>query len=316
MGSSTPVLSAPDKKTRGRSSDSGRAGNHKGPSPASVPRTEPLLVRLRSHSTAVTAVTSIVVLTVLAIFAPLLSPYAGDAVEFSRANLPPSLQHPFGTDDLGRDLFYRVMLGGRVTLAAGLVAALIAVALGALLGAVAGYRGGWFDTLIMRITDLALSVPAFFIVLLLATLLTPGFLVICLIIAMTQWMEVARVSRSVVLTVKQNEFIDAARALGVPEWRILLRHVLGHTGAPVLISATVAVAQAVMTESALSFLGFGVQPPAASWGLLLQNAQSHLATAPWMALFPGLMIFVLVLSFYTLGDCLRSTLDPRTSVKP
>lgn len=308
MDFSTPVLSARDKKRkanaeRERLSHADVLVDHSVAEPKL-----PLIEGLRADRTAVAALTLIVLLTLLALFAPLVSPHASDALRIARANLAPSLSHPFGTDDLGRDLFYRVMMGGRVTLAVGLVAALIAVAAGALVGAVAGYRGGWVDVILMRLTDLALSIPAFFIVLLLAALLSPGLLVVCLIIGLTQWMEVARVARSVVMSVKQNEFVDAARALGVPGWRILFRHVLGHAGAPVLVGATIAVAQAIMTESALSFLGFGVQPPASSWGVLLRDAQSHLARAPWLALFPGAMIFIVILSFHTLGDFLRSAL--------
>jgi peptide/nickel transport system permease protein len=245
-------------------------------------------------------------MVVVAILAPMLSPHAATGVDFASPSLAPSLIHPFGTDDLGRDLLFRIMLGGRVTLAAGLVAALIAVLIGTVAGAVAGYRDGWLGSVIMRATDLALSIPTFFIVLLLATIFRPGFVVICFIIGATQWMEVARVTRSVVMRVKQNEFVDAARALGLPASRILFRHVLTHASGPIFVSATLAVAQAIMTESAVSFLGFGVQPPAASWGSLLQSAQTHLGSAPWMALFPGAMIFLTMLAFYTIGDALRA----------
>jgi peptide/nickel transport system permease protein len=316
MDFSTPVLSTRDKKRKAeatRDQPSSRRSVRAGRIDDSLAVS--IGMRLRADRAAGAALTLIVLLALAAVFAPLLSPYGAEAIQISRANLAPSPSHPFGTDDLGRDLFLRVMSGGRVTLAVGLVAALIAVGVGALIGALAGYRGGWVDALLMRLTDLALSIPAFFIVLLLGAVLTPGLIVVCVIIGLTQWMEVARVARSVVMSVKRNEFVDAARALGAPGWRILFRHVLGHAGAPILVGATIAVAQAIMTESALSFLGFGVQPPAASWGVLLQDAQSQLATAPWLALFPGTMIFLVVLSFHTLGDFLRSALDTPKPVK-
>jgi peptide/nickel transport system permease protein len=257
----------------------------------------------------VAAIVLVGLLTLSATFAPILSPHNG-AANFANQLLPPSFQHPFGTDDLGRDLLLRVMRAGRVSLAAGASAMLFAVLIGMLAGAVAGYRGGIVDAIIMRTTDLFLSVPAFFVVLFLAGVMTPGFLMICLLIGVTQWMEVARVVRSVVLATKENDFVEAAKALGMRDKRILFRHILSHTSGPVLVSATIGVAQAIMMESALSFLGFGVQPPAASWGAMLTGAQSYLGVAPWMAVFPGLMIFFTVLSCYAFGDFLRTTLKP------
>jgi peptide/nickel transport system permease protein len=302
-----PVLKAPDKKqrdTRGEQTTSGRqVPLEVPPGDKAAPRP---LARFRSDRTAMAAGVLLGLMVLVSTLAPLLSPHAPTGVDFGSARLAPSLTHPFGTDDLGRDVLFRILLGGRVTLAAGLVAAMVAVLIGMIAGAVAGYSGGWIDAVIMRMTDLALSVPTFFIVLLLASIFRPGFIVICLIIGVTQWMEVARVTRSVVLRVKQNEFVDAARALGIPGSRILFRHVLTHASGPVFVAATLAVAQAIMTESAVSFLGFGVQPPAASWGSLLQSAQTNLASAPWMALFPGAMIFLTMLCFYTIGDALRA----------
>jgi peptide/nickel transport system permease protein len=262
--------------------------------------------RVRANGALRAAVSWIVLVTVLAVAAPLLSPHAHVTVDFAQANMRPSSAHPFGTDDLGRDVLYRVLLGGRVTLAAGLGAALIAVLLGAVLGTLAGFYGGWIDMLTMRLTDLALSIPAFFIVLLLASVLAPGIITICVVIGATQWMETARVSRAAVVSIKPNEYVDAARALGASDGRVLLHHVLRQAVGPVAVSAAVAVSQAIMTESAMSFLGFGVQPPGASWGILLQGAQATLGTAPWRAVYPGAMIFLTVLSFYTIGDVLHA----------
>jgi peptide/nickel transport system permease protein len=267
---------------------------------------------LRRDKAAVAAIVLLGLMILSAVFAPLFSPYDGNG-DFAHQLLTPSFEHPFGTDDLGRDLFLRAMLGGRTSLAAGILAVMFAVFIGMTAGAVSGYRGGVVDTIIMRTTDLFLSIPVFFVILLLARLMTPGFLMICMLIAMTQWMEVARVVRSVVLATKQNEFVEAARALGVSDTRILFRHILSHTSGPVMVTATIGVAQAIMMESAVSFLGFGVQPPSASWGSMLTNAQSYLGVAPWMAVFPGLMIFITVVGCYALGDFLRSSLAPASS---
>ena len=266
-----------------------------------------LLARVRRDPAAKGALFLVVLLVVSSIVAPLLSPYTG-AGNFDERLAAPSLAHPMGTDDFGRDVLLRLMTAGRVSLSVGCLAMLIALAIGMTAGAVSGYRGGFVDTAIMRTTDLVLAVPTFFIVLLLARVIDPGFVMICLLIAMTQWMEVARVVRSIVLSIKQHEFVEAARALGVSDRRILLRHIMTHTSGPVLVSATLGAAQAIMMESAISFLGFGVQPPSASWGSMLTDAQSNLGAAPWLAVFPGLMIFFTVLSCYALGDFLRTAL--------
>lgn len=249
----------------------------------------------------------IALMVVSALVAPVLSPYAAGP-DFGNALVAPSFNHPLGTDEMGRDVFVRLMSAGRVSLAVGFSAMLFALVIGMLFGAIAGYYGHWVDAAIMRTTDFFLAVPTFFVVLLLARVIGPGVVMICLLIAMTQWMEVARIVRSIVLSLKEREFVEAARALGASDPRILLRHIMSHTSGPVLVSATIGVAQAIMMESAISFLGFGVQPPNASWGSMLTHAQSNLGAAPWLAVFPGLMIFFTVLSCYALGDFLRATL--------
>ncbi len=311
MRSSTPVLDTPAKKPAGSKPGSKR----RGPSPPPFAPPEPVLERpaarrfttvLRRDKTVLAAVVLLGLLTLSSIIAPLLSPYGAEG-DFAQRLLSPSVQHPFGTDELGRDLFLRVMQGGRISLTAGVSAMLCALLIGVCAGALSGYYGGFVDILVMRTVDLFLSIPAFFVILFLASVMTPGFVLICILIAITQWMEVARVVRSVVLTVKQNEFVEAARALGIPDRRILFRHVLSHTSGPVLVAATIGVAQAIMIESAISFLGFGVQPPTASWGSMLTNAQSYLGTAPWLVIFPGAMIFLTVLSCHALSDFLRSS---------
>ncbi len=303
--SATPASEAPKAVTRpvrgGTMSPSRRDG-----APATIS-----VRAFRTDRAAVAAIALLGLLVASAILAPLLSPHV-DANRLGPQMLSPSLEHPFGTDDLGRDFFVRVMRGGRISLAAAILATSLAVLIGLVAGAVSGYRGGIVDALIMRAIDFLLSVPVFFVILLLSSVAAPGFVVICLLIALTQWMDVARIVRSTVLSIKHSEFVEAARALGVSDSRILRNHVLSHTSGPVLVAATIGVAQAIMMESALSFLGFGVQPPSESWGSMLTNAQSHLAAAPWLAICPGAMIFFTVLSCYALGDLLRSATAGRS----
>jgi len=248
-----------------------------------------------------------------ALFAPLWSPYDKDAIDLTKQYLPPSLDHPFGTDDLGRDIFVRVMHGGRVSLAVGFLAMIVALTLGLLAGGVSGYYGGMVDAVVMRVVDFMLAVPVFFVILFLSSTLTPSIVIVCILIGTTQWMEVARLVRAVVISTKELEFIDAARTLGLSDKRILVRHLLPHTVAPVLVAVTLGLAQAIIIESALSFLGFGVQPPTASWGAMLQNAQGYLSTCPWIAVFPGLMIFLTVICCNVLSVFLGEAFNPAGS---
>ena len=270
-----------------------------------------VLSALRRNRTAMAAVLLLAVVAVCAIVAPLLIPGNATQIDFSRAVRSPSLAHPFGTDDLGRDLFVRVMQGGRISLAVGALAMALALLVGVIGGGIAGYRGGLADSIIMRLADLTLSIPLFLLILLASSIMTPGIVMLCILISCTQWMEVSRMVRSIVMTTKENEFVEAARALGVPGRRILFHHVLRHTSGPVLASATIVFAQTIMLESAVSFLGYGVQPPNESWGGMMQGAAHYMASAPWMAVFPGLMIFIAVLCCYTIGDFFRSTLTSR-----
>jgi peptide/nickel transport system permease protein len=275
-----------------------------------VPR-EDFWTRLRSNRAAYAAAVLLGIIVFAALAAPLLSPHRADVIDPALRLLAPSVSHPFGTDDMGRDLFVRVMQGGRISVAVGITSVVFALLIGVFGGGLAGYYGGFVDSIIMRFADVMLSIPAFLIVLLCASIFSPGFVLLCLLIGAVQWMEVARIVRSIVLATKQNEFVEAARALGVPDIRILVRHVLPHTVSPVFVAGTLGLAQAIMIESTLSFLGFGVQPPSVTWGALLRNAQGLLSVAPWTAVFPGIMIFVTLLSCYVLGDFLRSATDPR-----
>ena len=322
MGSSIRVLEAPRKQERGKtrpasppqSPRSAREGPLR-PAGAEVRRAG-FLRRLRSDKAAFAASLLLVLVAFGAVGAPLLSPSSADVIAPGERLHPPSLRHPFGTDDLGRDLFVRVLQGGRVSVAVGVTAVLITLLIGVAGGAVAGYCGGVADSLVMRLADVMLSIPVFLIILLSTSILSPGFVLLCLLIGSVQWMEVARVVRATVITTRRQEFVSAARALGIPGARILFRHVLPHSGGPILVAATLGLAQAVVIESTLSFFGFGLQPPAVSWGSLLKDAQSYLATAPWIAIFPGVMIVATVLSCYVLGDFLKSVVAPPKTTRP
>jgi len=249
-----------------------------------------------------------------AVFAPLLSPYNKDQIDLSSQYLAPSLEHPFGTDDLGRDIFVRVMFGGRVSLAVGFGSMLIAFLIGVTAGGISGYYGGFVDSVVMRFVDMALAVPVFFVILFVSSLAAPDMSVaaLCVMIGLTQWMEVARLVRAVILSAREAEFVDAARTLGLSDARIIVRHLLPHALAPGLVAIALVLAQAIIIESAVSFLGFGLQPPTPSWGAMLQNAQSSLASCPWIALFPGAMIFLVVVCCNILSDFLGDALNPNT----
>jgi len=295
--------------------DPGRAPHWspgRAPRGTAVSREAGVFALLRRSPLAHVALVLLGLIVLGAVFAPFLSPYDKDKIDLTEQYLPPSLDHPFGTDDLGRDIFVRVMYGGRVSLAVGFLAMAVALFIGVFAGGVAGYYGGVVDTLIMRFVDLALAVPVFFVILFLSSIVTPRLTVvsICLMIGATHWMEVARLVRSVVISTKEHEFVDAARTLGLTDRRIIVRHLLPHTLSPVLVAVTLGLAQAIIIESALSFLGFGVQPPTPSWGAMLQNAQGYLDTCPWIAIFPGLMIFLTVVSCNVLADFLGDAYSP------
>jgi peptide/nickel transport system permease protein len=315
MEYSTRVLDTQSEKIRAEIAEKGepfhlRDPLLKGPEKLPTANEKGLLKAMRQDRLAFVAFILLCIIIVGAVAAPLLSPYDKDKIDLTKQYLPPSFNHPFGTDDMGRDFFVRVMYGGRISLAVGFMAVFISVLLGLFAGGIAGYYEGLVDTLIMRVVDLMLSIPVFFVILFLASTMSPHLVVICLLIGMTQWMEVARLVRAGVITTKNQEFVAAARALGVPDRKIIFRHILPHTTAPVLVSATLVMATAIIIESSLSFLGFGVQPPTPSWGAMLQNAQGYLGSFPWIAVFPGLMIFLTVACCFILGDFLSSCLNP------
>ena len=269
--------------------------------------------RFRKHRI---ALLSGVVLLLLGIACASVPLFVGEqeslALDLPAREQPPSLEHPFGTTKLGRDYFVRCLYGGRISLAVGLFATLVAITVGTSLGALAGWRGGWWDNLVMRGVDLMLAIPIFFVLLLLASFYGSNLTTVTLIIGLTSWTDVCRLVRAELLGLREKEFVEAARALGVPGLRIVVRHLLPNAASPLIVAATLGMARAIIVESALSYLGFGVQPPTVSWGSLLRTAQGDLQTLPWLAVWPGLLIFVVVLAFNFLGDGLRDALDPRT----
>ena len=225
---------------------------------------------------------------------------------------PPSAEHLMGTDTLGRDMFARVLYGARVSLAVGLLSALMAAFIGTLVGALAGYHGGLTDNLLMRFVDLMLSIPILPMTILLAGILRPSVALIVVIIGAFGWMGTARLVRSRFLGLRESEFVEASHALGGGAGRIIIRHMLPNALGPIVVATTLAVGGAIMLESALSFLGLGVQPPTPTWGNLLNESRQWLSLAPWMAIFPGIFILVTVLAVNFLGDGLRDALDPKT----
>jgi len=257
------------------------------------------------------ALVVLVVVYVLAFLGPLVWRVAPETTSAAQALAGSSLAHPFGTDDLGRDELARLLSGARVTLVVGLAAMATALILGTLVGAVAAFYGGAADAVLMRVTDGMMAVPAFFVILVVITVTGPSITTIVLVIGAVSWMPVARVVYGETLRWKGREFVVAAEALGVSRARILLRHVLPQAVPALTVSATLGVAYAILTESAISYLGLGVQAPTASWGNMLQKAQQYVFTSPSLAMYPGLAVTVVVLAFNFLGDGIRDALDPR-----
>src|SRR6266704_1985236 len=247
----------------------------------------------------------------LALVAPLISPYDPNLQTWSAVRKAPSALHWFGTDDVGRDVLARVIYGARASLLAGVVSVSIALAVGVPLGLIAGYLGGFIDALLSRITDAMLACPFLILAIALAAFLGPSLRNAMIAIGITTTPIFVRLTRGQVMAVKVEDYVEAARAVGNPRWRIALVHILPNILPALLVQATLSIAAAIIAEAALSFLGLGQQPPAPSWGSMLNAAQRFLVNAPWMALWPGLAIFLVVLSFNLVGDGLRDALDPR-----
>ncbi|UFX43301.1 ABC transporter permease [Bradyrhizobium sp. 41S5] len=267
--------------------------------------------RLIRRKGAVLGLAVIVLFILLAVFAPLIVPYDPIATSWSLVRKAPSLQHWFGTDELGRDVLARVVFGARASLLAGVISVSIALAIGVPLGLLSGYRGGFIDALISRITDAMLACPFLILAIALAAFLGPSLGNAMIAIGVSATPIFIRLTRGQVMSVKVEDYVEAARAMGNPRWRIALVHILPNIMPALLVQATLSIAAAIIAEAALSFLGLGQQPPAPSWGSMLNAAQRFLTSAPWMAIWPGLAIFLVVLSFNLVGDGLRDALDPK-----
>ncbi len=268
--------------------------------------------RFRKHRMAMAGGIAALVLTLMAILAPWIAPYAFDKISLENRWTKPNSVHVFGADELGRDVLTRIMHAGRISLSVGYLVAINISVIGMIVGAVAGFYGGKIDTILMRLVDVLLSVPTLPLYLILAAIIPGGGISrIILIFTVFGWTGVARLVRGQILSLKTLDFIEAARAMGASEARIILRHLLPNSMAPVIVAATLTVGGAILGESALSYLGLGIAPPTPSWGNMLQRALEYIWNAYWLAIFPGLFIFVTVLSFNFLGDGLRDALDPR-----
>jgi peptide/nickel transport system permease protein len=298
-------------------------GNHHEPGVPPTSLATTVLRRFRRHPGAVGG--SIVFILLLgAILLAFLSPYDPETSSIAERLQPPSWAHPMGTDSLGRDLLTRVLYGGRISLTVGLMVVAITITVGVTVGAVSGYFGGWLDNVLMRITDAALTLPSFLVLILLSAMLReiqlPFFqrnnvLTIALVIGLLSWMTFARLVRATILTLRELDYVTASRSLGASPFWVIVRHILPNSVGPIIVESTLELGYAIIEESGLSFLGFGIQPPTPSWGNLLSNAQEHFTRHPWLAIFPGVMIFLSIISVNYIGDGLRDAFDPYKVLK-
>ena len=273
------------------------------------------VMRFRRHRLAMFGLAAIVLLIVAVVIGPSLVPFDELHIDVRHRFTPPPVDgHLFGTDQLGRDLLVRVLSGGRISLAIGFAAMLISTVFGTTIGVAAGYYGGLVNALLMRFVDAVLCFPQVFLLLVLAAFITPSIAMITLIIAATSWMEVARVVQSQIKALRERDFTLAAEMLGASGIYIMFNELLRNAIGPIIVAATLTVARAILAEAYVSFLGYGIQPPLASWGNMLNNAQQYLGSAPWLAIFPGLAITLAVASFNFIGDGLRDALDARMDV--
>lgn len=282
-------------------------------------------LKFRRHRMALIGLTILTVLIVATVVGPIVYTKSPSKVDFTNASLPPSLEHPFGTNQLGQDQLARALHGGRISISVGLMAMFVAISLGIFIGAAAGFFGGIVDSALSRIIELFLALPVLPVLIMTIYLFRDPlrsmfglqlgiFLLIVLLIGLFGWMTVARVVRASFLSLKEKEFVEAAYCLGVPTWRIIFNHILPNVLSPVIVAATLAVGAAIVTESTLSFLGLGFPPDFPTWGRMLFDAQDYLSLSPHIAIFPGLLIFLAVLSINYVGDGLRDALDPRNLV--
>lgn len=291
--------------------------------PASQSMAALIWKRFRRHSGAVVGAI-ILTLLILAVLLAGVSPYDPETSDIPNRFSPPSWQHPLGTDALGRDLLTRILYGGRISLAVGFSVMIITLMIGVPIGAIAGYFGGWIDNILMRITDASLTLPSLLVLILLSAILRDvdapfleknPVITIAFVIGILSWMFVARLVRAAYISIREQDFVMAARTLGATDLRIITKHILPNAIGPIIVESTLEVAYAILEESGLSFLGFGIQPPTPSWGNLLSNAQEYLTKYPWLAIFPGIMIFLTIISINYIGDGLRDAFDPYKVMK-
>ena len=270
------------------------------------------VLRFINHRLALLGLAMITLLTLACVLGPYLLPYDSLHIDLRARFAPPMTgNHYLGTDPLGRDLAARLLMAGRISLLVGFSAMLLSIVIGTVIGVVAGYRGGWISAVLMRTVDGFLSFPSIFLVLALAAALKPSPIMITVIIAITKWMEVARIVEAEVRSLREREFVQAGRMLGLSGTHIMFREILPNAMGPIIVAASLTVARAILLEAYISFLGFGIQPPLPSWGNMLNGAQKYLASAPWLAIIPGAAITIAVTSFNFIGDGLRDALDVR-----
>jgi peptide/nickel transport system permease protein len=253
----------------------------------------------------------VTLLLMISLMAPLLAPYDPGQIDLTNVLTSPSMKHLFGTDQLGRDVLSRMIWGSRISLKVGFAATGVAIIIGAFLGAISGYYGGWVDSVIMRFVDIMLCFPTFFLILAVIAFLEPSIWNIMIIIGLTGWMGVTRLVRADFITLRERDFVKAAEAIGASDMRIIFLHILPNSMASILVAATLGIAGAILTESALSFLGIGVQPPTPSWGNILTAGKDNIDIAWWLSLYPGLAILITVVGYNLLGEGIRDLLDPR-----
>jgi peptide/nickel transport system permease protein len=269
--------------------------------------------RFRRHKMAILGSITLILLLLYSFGGVLIFPeQAANATDTSLRLQGPTGEHPFGTDTVGRDILARTVHGGRISMLIGITAALLEIMVGVIIGAVAGYYGGLIDAILMRFTEAMLNIPQIFLLIVMSKIVGGSVLFIIVIIGLTSWMYVARIVRAEFLSIKENEFILAAKAIGTPTSQIIFKHILPNSVAPIVVAATLGVANAILSEAYISFLGLGVQPPTPTWGNMLDGSYNYIETAPWLWIFPGLLIVLTVLSINFVGDGLRDALDPRS----
>ncbi len=270
--------------------------------------------KLLKNKAAFAGIIFIALIVAAAVLAPFISPYDPSAQDLSQRLSPPSLSHILGTDDLGRDVFSRMIYGARVSMSVGFFAVLITMLIGVTIGMLSGYFGGWVDSVLMRFTDIMLCFPTFFLILLVIAFFEPNIYNVMIVIGLTSWPGLSRIVRAEVLSIREREFVLASKMLAVSKTRLFFVHILPNVISPIIVYAAIGIGGAILTESGLSFLGLGVQPPMSSWGQILMQGKDYIYMAWWLSLFPGLVILFTVLSFNLIGESLRDIFDPKDKV--